>query len=203
MPELTTAATDIEPSIRFDGQVVVVTGAGFGLGREHALLLGARGATVVVNDVSASGARRTTEDILNAGGQATARIASIAGCGSRSWAPATWGWHSPIIPASATKASRSRRCSTTCARKWGSSRAAADATPLDAAGEARFERLRGWRAVTAKEAGLPAYVVFHDATLRQVAAEVPTDKAALGGISGIGAGKLEKWGDALLEVLAG
>ncbi|ROR90827.1 ATP-dependent DNA helicase RecQ [Nocardioides aurantiacus] len=88
-------------------------------------------------------------------------------------------------------------------RSGGGSRAAADATPLDAAGEARFERLRGWRAVTAKEAGLPAYVVFHDATLRQVAAEVPADKAALGGISGIGAGKLEKWGDALLEVLAG
>ncbi|KQT94728.1 ATP-dependent DNA helicase RecQ [Marmoricola sp. Leaf446] len=86
-------------------------------------------------------------------------------------------------------------------RSSGGSRAAADATPLDAAGEARFERLRGWRAATAKEAGLPAYVVFHDATLRQVAAEVPADKAALAGISGIGAGKLEKWGDALLEAL--
>ncbi|GAB3665094.1 DNA helicase RecQ [Nocardioides korecus] len=79
---------------------------------------------------------------------------------------------------------------------------AADAIPLDAAGEARFERLRGWRAATAKEAGLPAYVIFHDATLRQVAAEVPGDKAALAGISGIGAGKIEKWGDALLEVLS-
>ena len=98
-----------------------------------------------------------------------------------------------------TEAPRSSR-----KRSGGSGRSskAADATPLDAAGEARFERLRGWRGATAKEAGLPAYVIFHDATLRQVAAEVPADKDALSGISGIGAGKLEKWGDALLEALA-
>jgi ATP-dependent DNA helicase RecQ len=77
-----------------------------------------------------------------------------------------------------------------------------DEIPLDAAGEARFERLRAWRAATAKEAGLPAYDVFHDATLRQVAAEVPSTVDALSGVSGIGAGKIEKWGDALLEVVA-
>jgi ATP-dependent DNA helicase RecQ len=82
-------------------------------------------------------------------------------------------------------------------------RAKADEVPLDAAGEALFERLRAWRAATAKEAGLPAYVVFHDATLRQVAAEVPTTLDALGGVSGIGAGKIDKWGAALLEVVAG
>ena len=88
-------------------------------------------------------------------------------------------------------------------RPGGSGRkAAADATPLDAAGEDRFEKLRSWRAATAKDAGLPAYVIFHDATLRQVAAEVPSDRAALAGISGIGAGKIDKWGDALLEILA-
>ncbi len=75
--------------------------------------------------------------------------------------------------------------------------------PLDAAGEARFERLRAWRAATAKEAGLPAYVVFHDATLRQVAAEAPSTMGALGGVSGIGVGKIEKWGAALLELVAG
>lgn len=97
-----------------------------------------------------------------------------------------------------TEAPRSSR-----KRSGGSARkAAADATPLDAAGEDRFEKLRNWRAATAKEAGLPAYVIFHDATLRQVAAEVPNDRAALAGISGIGAGKIDKWGDALLEILA-
>ncbi|GAB2882018.1 DNA helicase RecQ [Nocardioides pacificus] len=79
---------------------------------------------------------------------------------------------------------------------------AADAVVLDAAGEALFERLRAWRATTAKQAGLPAYVIFHDATLRHVAAASPATLAELGTISGIGAGKLEKWGEALLEVVA-
>lgn len=81
-------------------------------------------------------------------------------------------------------------------------KAAADATPLDAAGEELFDRLRTWRAATAKDAGVPAYVVFHDTTLRQVAATRPATLADLGGISGIGAGKLDKWGSALLDVVA-
>ena len=74
---------------------------------------------------------------------------------------------------------------------------------LDAGGEAVFERLRTWRAAAAKEAGLPAYVVFHDATLRQVAATRPDSLTELSGISGIGASKLERWGPAVLEALAG
>ncbi len=78
-----------------------------------------------------------------------------------------------------------------------------DVVELDAGGEEVFERLRAWRASTAKEAGIPAYVVFHDATLRQVAATRPASLAELGGISGIGASKLEKWGPAVLETLAG
>ena len=81
-----------------------------------------------------------------------------------------------------------------------SRKAKADDIPLDAAGESLFEELRAWRAATAKEAGLPAYVVFHDATLRQIAAVRPTSRDQLAGISGLGAAKLEKYGDALLEV---
>jgi ATP-dependent DNA helicase RecQ len=79
---------------------------------------------------------------------------------------------------------------------------AAGSVPLDAPGEELFERLRLWRAATAKDAGLPAYVVFHDATLRSVAATTPTSLDELAGISGIGAGKLDKWGAELLEVVS-
>lgn len=65
-------------AIRFDGHVVVVTGGGFGLGREHALLLGRRGATVIVNDISAKGAAQTARDIVAGGGRSTASAASVS-----------------------------------------------------------------------------------------------------------------------------
>jgi len=65
-----------------------------------------------------------------------------------------------------------------------------------------FERLRAWRGATAKEQGVPAYVVFHDATLRQIAAQAPTTLAELGAISGIGENKLAKYGQQILDTLA-
>ena len=65
-----------------------------------------------------------------------------------------------------------------------------------------FERLRAWRGATAKEQGVPAYVVFHDATLRQIAAQAPTTLAELGSISGIGENKLAKYGQQILDTLA-
>jgi ATP-dependent DNA helicase RecQ len=65
-----------------------------------------------------------------------------------------------------------------------------------------FERLRAWRGATAKEQGVPAYVVFHDATLRQIAAQSPSSLAALGQISGIGENKLAKYGQQILDTLA-
>ncbi|PSK66134.1 ATP-dependent DNA helicase RecQ [Micromonospora sp. MH33] len=64
-----------------------------------------------------------------------------------------------------------------------------------------FERLRAWRAATAKEQGVPAYVVFHDATLRQIATEAPTSLAELSRISGVGDNKLAKYGEGILAVL--
>jgi ATP-dependent DNA helicase RecQ len=65
-----------------------------------------------------------------------------------------------------------------------------------------FEQLRAWRAVTAKEQGVPAYVIFHDATLRQIAAESPATLAELGTVSGVGENKLAKYGQQILEVLS-
>jgi ATP-dependent DNA helicase RecQ len=65
-----------------------------------------------------------------------------------------------------------------------------------------FERLRAWRAAEAKEQGKPAYVIFHDATLRQIASVSPATLAELGTISGVGETKLERYGQAVLDVLA-
>jgi ATP-dependent DNA helicase RecQ len=71
--------------------------------------------------------------------------------------------------------------------------------PAEAAGV--FERLRAWRAATAKELGMPAYVIFHDATLRQIATEAPTTLEALSTISGVGQNKLERFGRQILDTL--
>jgi len=78
----------------------------------------------------------------------------------------------------------------------------AAAEGLDAAATALFEKLRTWRAGTAKEQGVPAYVVLHDATLRAIAVDRPADRAALGEVEGIGAAKLDRYGEAVLAIVA-
>ena len=67
---------------------------------------------------------------------------------------------------------------------------------------ALLDALRNWRAETAREHNVPAYVVFHDSTLEAIAASQPQSLDALGNISGIGAKKLERYGQALLELTA-
>jgi ATP-dependent DNA helicase RecQ len=76
------------------------------------------------------------------------------------------------------------------------------AAPLEPAAQERFAALRAWRAEVAKAHNLPAYVVFHDATLAAMATELPTSLDALGRISGVGAKKLEAYGADILRVLA-
>jgi ATP-dependent DNA helicase RecQ len=74
------------------------------------------------------------------------------------------------------------------------------ATQLDAAGQRLFEQLRVWRAATAKEHGVPAYVIFHDATLAEIARLCPQSQEQLRQVSGIGARKLESYGAALIGI---
>ena len=64
-----------------------------------------------------------------------------------------------------------------------------------------FEALRALRGRLAREQNVPAYVIFHDATLREIARLRPISHGQLGGIGGVGAGKLERYGDAVLETV--
>jgi ATP-dependent DNA helicase RecQ len=77
----------------------------------------------------------------------------------------------------------------------------AAAATLDAAALARFAALKAWRAEVAREHNLPAYIVFHDATLAQMALQAPSTLDELAGISGVGAKKLEAYGREILRVL--
>jgi ATP-dependent DNA helicase RecQ len=98
---------------------------------------------------------------------------------------------------------RLRRESEKAARS--ASRAAKKPTPaadLPDAAVPVFEQLRAWRAATAKEQGVPAYVIFHDATLRQIAAQAPATLAELGTVSGVGENKLAKYGQQILDTLS-
>jgi len=65
-----------------------------------------------------------------------------------------------------------------------------------------FERLRAWRAEVARAHGLPSYVIFHDATLTEIARRRPADLAELGRVPGVGATKLERYGADVLSRVA-
>ncbi|WP_369217041.1 DNA helicase RecQ, partial [Streptomyces flavofungini] len=65
-----------------------------------------------------------------------------------------------------------------------------------------FEALRAWRAAQAKEQGVPAYVIFHDATLREIATLRPTAVGDLAGISGVGEKKRATYGEGVVGVVA-
>jgi ATP-dependent DNA helicase RecQ len=81
-------------------------------------------------------------------------------------------------------------------------RAATAASDLEPAAAELFEALRVWRAGEAREQSVPAYIVFGDATLRAVAEARPATVRDLDGITGIGAKKLEAYGEKLLAVVA-
>lgn len=73
--------------------------------------------------------------------------------------------------------------------------------PLDAESTVRFNSLKAWRSEIAREHNLPAYVVFQDKTLAEMAREAPDSLEALAQISGVGEKKLEAYGREILRVL--
>ena len=80
-------------------------------------------------------------------------------------------------------------------------RSRASEAPVAAEHEPLFEALRELRAKLAREQNVPAYVIFHDSTLRAIAAERPRDHDALSRIAGVGAAKLSRYGESFLEVV--
>ncbi len=76
-----------------------------------------------------------------------------------------------------------------------------DALSADARG--RFAVLKVWRTAQANSAGIPAYMIFSDATLRGIAEQAPTTNAQLLEVSGVGDAKLERYGESILTLLAG
>jgi ATP-dependent DNA helicase RecQ len=74
---------------------------------------------------------------------------------------------------------------------------------LDSASEELWQRLRAWRLDEARRQELPPYVIFHDATLIEVARRRPASLGALADIPGIGRSKLDRYGAAVLAVAAG
>lgn len=96
------------------------------------------------------------------------------------------------------KAERPRRGSKTPAKKT-SAKGMAEAT-LNAGALERLARLKSWRADVAREHNLPAFVIFHDATLRAIAEQAPKSLRDLEGISGMGVKKLQAYGAEVLRV---
>src|SRR6267142_503582 len=101
------------------------------------------------------------------------------------------GETSVMLREQTARPARAKRGKTSAAREAGT--AAPDSALLRA--------LRAWRLGIAREHGVPAFVVFHDGTLETIAALRPGTREALRGVSGVGEKKLERYGEALLEVV--
>jgi ATP-dependent DNA helicase RecQ len=107
--------------------------------------------------------------------------------------------------ASRAKAARSRpagAAGSAAAPGAAGAAAAAELTELSAEATAVFEKLRAWRATAAREQSVPAYVIFHDATLRQIALQAPATLNELAAVNGVGQAKLARYGEQILNLLA-
>ena len=85
-----------------------------------------------------------------------------------------------------------------CRRRAGATAARRSDGPADPL----FEALREARRRLAAEAGVPPYVIFHDSTLREIAERKPRNLNELAHVQGVGAAKLERYGEAMLAVLS-
>ena len=205
--------TCLDPVRTFDGTVaaqkmlstVVRTGQRFGAGHLTDVLLGKRTKRAealghvrlstfgIGGDLDERGWRSVARQLV-AGGQLTT---DADGHGSLRIGPAA----AEVLRGEATVELREDRVPAGSAdRTAGRRRRGMDELPTDV--RERFESLRALRKEVADAAGVPPYVVFHDATLREMAERMPRDAAELSAVQGVGAAKLERYGPAFLARLA-
>ncbi|MDR9391329.1 MAG: DNA helicase RecQ [Trueperaceae bacterium] len=208
--------TCLDPVPTFDGTVpaqkllstVVRTGQRFGAGHLVDVLLGKRTPRVerlghqdvstfgIGRDLDEHGWRSVVRQLVASGHLVT----DDEGHGSLRVGPAA----ASLLRGETTVALREDRVAP--AAKGGAGGAAprrreAPADLDDPEDHARFERLRAVRTAIAREAGVPPYVVFHDATLREIAVRQPRDQAELADVQGVGAAKLARYGERFLAAL--
>jgi ATP-dependent DNA helicase RecQ len=99
-------------------------------------------------------------------------------------------------------ASEKKVSSRSSARSKSAAATAPDGKPLSLAERDCLDALKAWRAEVAREHNLPAFVIFHDATLRAIAAQKPRSMADLDGVAGIGQKKREAYGAEVLRVVS-
>jgi ATP-dependent DNA helicase RecQ len=128
-------------------------------------------------------------------------VTEPAGSGMTSYPTIVLAEDSGTVLSGARKVELRKEAERSSSSKNSATRKAVSDLPVEA--RDLFERLREWRAAEAKEQAVPAYIVFNDATLRELAVARPASIEALGGITGVGQAKLERYGEALLGVLAG
>jgi len=206
--------TCLTPVRTFDGTVaaqkllstVVRTGQRFGAGHLIDVLLGKATKRVeqlghgtlttfgIGGELDEKGWRSVARQLV-AGGQL---VTDAEGHGSLRVGPTA----APLLRGETTVELREDRApagAATGARASGKRRRSVDDLADDA--RERFEALRALRSEIAKEGGVPPYVVFHDATLREMAERTPTDAPTLGTVQGVGATKMERYGPRFLTLL--
>ena len=132
------------------------------------------------------------------GDHGTLALTDLSGEVMRGERPVVFRRDPPKVPAPP----RSKRAAAGSGAGAGAAAGRPAAAELPPEAEAVFERLRAWRTSVAKELGMPPYVIFHDSTLRLIAASPPSTLDELRQVNGVGATKLDKYGQAILAVLA-
>ena len=132
------------------------------------------------------------------GDHGTLALTDLSGEVMRGERPVVFRRDPPKVPAPP----RSKRAAAGSGAGAGAAAGRPTAAELPPEAEEVFERLRAWRTSVAKELGMPPYVIFHDSTLRLIAASPPSTLDELRQVNGVGATKLDKYGQAILAVLA-